>query len=130
MGQQDVLLGLVAVCVSISCLSCMPCLLVQVPSWLDIHNPRVKIVPHSSIFEHPADLPTFNSVAIQANIANIPGQQQPFPCACQPLPRCQHTGCYIMCCPTPFTQPKILNPHACCLQVCRRHLSCWMTIFS
>lgn len=45
----------------------------QVPSWLDLSNPRVTVVPHSSIFANASHLPTFNSNAIQANLANIPG---------------------------------------------------------
>lgn len=46
----------------------------QVPSWLDVSNPRVTVVPHTSIFADAANqLPTFNTNAIEANIPNIPG---------------------------------------------------------
>jgi hypothetical protein len=45
----------------------------QVPSWLDTSHPRVTIVPHRSIFRNVSHLPTFNSNAIQANLASIPG---------------------------------------------------------
>ena len=45
----------------------------QVPSWLNLSHPRVTVVPHSSIFQDPEDLPTFNSAAIEANLHRIPG---------------------------------------------------------
>jgi hypothetical protein len=48
----------------------------QVPSWLNLSNPRVTVVPHSSIFQEPDDLPTFNSAAIEANVHRIPGLSQ------------------------------------------------------
>lgn len=49
----------------------------QVPSWLDTKNPHVTIVPQESIL--PADAsPIFNSCAIEASLANIPGLAEYF----------------------------------------------------
>jgi len=45
----------------------------QVPNWVDVNSPRLRIVTHEQIFENAADLPTFNSNAIEANLRNIPG---------------------------------------------------------
>lgn len=50
----------------------------QVPAWLDTANTRVSIVTHDQIFENPADLPTFNSHAIEANLHRIPGLNEHF----------------------------------------------------
>jgi hypothetical protein len=43
----------------------------QVPSWLDVKHPRVRIVPTQSIMKSD-DLPTFSSHAIEANLHRIP----------------------------------------------------------
>lgn len=49
----------------------------QVPSWLDTTNPKITIIPHEQIM--PADaLPTFNSVAIEMCIMNIPNLSEHF----------------------------------------------------
>lgn len=45
----------------------------QVPSWLDVNNPKVEIVTHAQIFRNPNDLPTFSSAAIEMNLHHIPG---------------------------------------------------------
>lgn len=45
----------------------------QVPSWLNIKDPKINIVKHSAIFKNKTHLPTFNSNAIESNICNIPG---------------------------------------------------------
>jgi hypothetical protein len=50
----------------------------QVPSWLDLDHPKLVVVPHDQIFERPADLPTFNSHAIEWNLKNIPGLAEHF----------------------------------------------------
>lgn len=50
----------------------------QVPSWLNVANPRVKVIPHKEIFSEEEALPTFNSAAIEANIHNIPGLSDKF----------------------------------------------------
>ena len=44
----------------------------QVPAWLDLDHPGVRVVPHDEIM--PADaLPTFNSHAIETSLHHIPG---------------------------------------------------------
>jgi hypothetical protein len=50
----------------------------QVPSWLKVDHPKIHIVDHSEIFPDPACLPTFNSVAIEANLHHIPGLAEHF----------------------------------------------------
>lgn len=45
----------------------------QVPSWLNVSNPRVRVVTHAEIFPNASDLPTFNSNAIESNLHRIPG---------------------------------------------------------
>lgn len=50
----------------------------QVPHWLDTDCPRVTVVPHAEIFRNKSHLPTFNSVAIEANLVNIPGLSDDF----------------------------------------------------
>lgn len=40
----------------------------QIPSWLDMDNPRMSLVTHDDIFPNKADLPTFSSPAIESHI--------------------------------------------------------------
>lgn len=49
----------------------------QRPSWLADH-PLISIVDHKEIFKNPADLPTFNSQAIESNLHRIPGLSEYF----------------------------------------------------
>lgn len=42
----------------------------QIPKWLNINNPKIKIINHKQIMPE-SSLPTFNSNAIEACIANI-----------------------------------------------------------
>ncbi len=49
----------------------------QVPSWLNTDNPRVTVVPQESILPPDAS-PIFNSCAIEACLANIPGLAEHF----------------------------------------------------
>ena len=45
----------------------------QIPRWLNKNNPRIRIVPHSTIFKnHKEELPSFNSLAIESYIHHIP----------------------------------------------------------
>ncbi len=44
----------------------------QKPKWLKDH-PKISIVSHKDIFRKSSDLPTFNSMAIEANLHHIPG---------------------------------------------------------
>lgn len=48
----------------------------QVPEWLALDHPQVRVVRHDEIFPEASDLPTFNSHAIEANLHRIPGLAQ------------------------------------------------------
>ena len=49
----------------------------QVPAWLDLNHPKIKIVDHTEIL--PADaLPVFSSLAIESCIHRIPGLSEHF----------------------------------------------------
>ncbi|QRX91951.1 stealth conserved region 3 domain-containing protein [Streptomyces noursei] len=50
----------------------------QVPPWLDLTHPRVRIVDHSEIFGEDGALPTFNSHAIESQLHRIPGLSEHF----------------------------------------------------
>ncbi|XP_069620379.1 N-acetylglucosamine-1-phosphotransferase subunits alpha/beta isoform X2 [Ranitomeya imitator] len=50
----------------------------QIPSWLNLDNPRVTIVSHQDIFLNTSHLPTFSSPAIESHIHRIPGLSQKF----------------------------------------------------
>uniref|UniRef100_A0A8C6T3L1 N-acetylglucosamine-1-phosphotransferase subunits alpha/beta n=1 Tax=Neogobius melanostomus TaxID=47308 RepID=A0A8C6T3L1_9GOBI len=50
----------------------------QIPSWLNLDNPRVTVVTHQDIFLNNSHLPTFSSPAIEAHIHRIPGLSQKF----------------------------------------------------
>ena len=50
----------------------------QVPDWLDTSCPDVKVVSHREIFANQADLPTFNSHAIESQIHRIEGLSEHF----------------------------------------------------
>ncbi len=45
----------------------------QVPSWLDVSNPRVTVVTHKELFGGRGRLPTFNSHAIESQLHHIEG---------------------------------------------------------
>lgn len=49
----------------------------QIPKWLNIKHPKIKIITHDKIMPKEA-LPTFNSNAIESCIANIPGLSDRF----------------------------------------------------
>ncbi len=49
----------------------------QVPSWLNVDNPKIKIVDHKEIIEDDY-LPLFNSTAIEMRIDRIPGLSEHF----------------------------------------------------
>lgn len=49
----------------------------QRPKWLDVNHPRINLVPHADIIP-PANLPTFNSHAIEAHLVLIPGLSEKF----------------------------------------------------
>ncbi|XP_067284514.1 N-acetylglucosamine-1-phosphotransferase subunits alpha/beta isoform X1 [Pseudorasbora parva] len=50
----------------------------QIPSWLNLDNPRVSVVTHQDIFHNQSHLPTFSSPAIETHIHQIPGLSQKF----------------------------------------------------
>lgn len=50
----------------------------QIPSWLNLDNPRVTVVTHQDIFKNHSHLPTFSSPAIETHIHRIPGLSQKF----------------------------------------------------
>ncbi|MDA2806659.1 stealth conserved region 3 domain-containing protein [Nocardiopsis suaedae] len=49
----------------------------QVPAWLDTAHPGVRVVDHTALFD-VADLPTFNSHAIESRLHRIPGLAEHF----------------------------------------------------
>ena len=49
----------------------------QVPDWLDIHHPKIRMINHRDIMPIES-LPTFNSEAIEVNLCNIPGLSEYF----------------------------------------------------
>ncbi|XP_063165520.1 N-acetylglucosamine-1-phosphotransferase subunits alpha/beta [Candoia aspera] len=50
----------------------------QIPSWLNLDNPRVTIVTHQDVFQNLSHLPTFSSPAIESHIHHIRGLSQKF----------------------------------------------------
>ena len=50
----------------------------QIPSWVNLDNPRIKIVTHHEIFPNTSHLPTFSSPSIESHIHRIPGLSQKF----------------------------------------------------
>ncbi|KAG7496557.1 N-acetylglucosamine-1-phosphotransferase subunits alpha/beta [Solea senegalensis] len=50
----------------------------QIPSWLNLDNPRITVVSHQDIFLNHSHLPTFSSPAIETHIHRIPGLSQKF----------------------------------------------------
>lgn len=50
----------------------------QTPSWLDLGNPRIRVVSHCEIFPRSEHLPTFNSHAIECHLHRIPGLSEHF----------------------------------------------------
>ena len=46
----------------------------QVPPWLNVSHPRIRVVHHAAIFDDPENqLPTYNSFAIESVLHRIPG---------------------------------------------------------
>jgi hypothetical protein len=50
----------------------------QVPAWLNLAHPKIHIVDQASIIPEPDWSPTFNSVAIEAQLHRIPGLAEHF----------------------------------------------------
>ncbi len=49
----------------------------QIPSWLDVSHPKITIVNHNEILPQEA-LPTYNSLAIETGLHNIPNLSEHF----------------------------------------------------
>lgn len=43
----------------------------QIPSWLDLDHPRLRVVTHEEIFTNKSNLPTFSSPSIETQLHNI-----------------------------------------------------------
>jgi len=50
----------------------------QVPTWLDVDNPRVNVVHHDELSGFAPYLPTFNSTAIESFVHAVPGLSENF----------------------------------------------------
>ncbi len=50
----------------------------QIPNWLNISNPRLKLVTHEEIFLNKSHLPTFSSPAIESHLHRIKGLSKRF----------------------------------------------------
>ncbi|XP_038612406.1 N-acetylglucosamine-1-phosphotransferase subunits alpha/beta isoform X1 [Tachyglossus aculeatus] len=50
----------------------------QIPSWLNLDNPRITIVTHQEVFQNLSHLPTFSSPAIESHIHRIEGLSRKF----------------------------------------------------
>ncbi|XP_076153324.1 N-acetylglucosamine-1-phosphotransferase subunits alpha/beta-like [Alosa pseudoharengus] len=50
----------------------------QIPSWLNLDNPRISVVTHQDIFQNQSHLPTFSSPSIETHLHRIPGLSQKF----------------------------------------------------
>lgn len=50
----------------------------QKPEWLDISNPKVKVIDHSEIYKNIKFLPTFNSSGIETQLHHIEGLSEYF----------------------------------------------------
>ncbi|KAL5473979.1 hypothetical protein EMCRGX_G028549 [Ephydatia muelleri] len=50
----------------------------QIPSWLNMDNPRITLVTHKEIFPNQSHLPTYSSPAIEAHLHRIPGLSKRF----------------------------------------------------
>ncbi len=50
----------------------------QIPYWLDLSHPRLKVITHEMIFSNRTHLPTFSSPAIETHLHRIPGLSKKF----------------------------------------------------
>ena len=50
----------------------------QVPVWLNVSNPKVRLVRHDEIFLNDRHLPTFSSLAIECHLHRVPGLSEHF----------------------------------------------------
>jgi hypothetical protein len=45
----------------------------QIPAWLNLHHPQIRLVTHEQVFVNKSHLPTFSSPAIETHLHRIPG---------------------------------------------------------
>ncbi|RZF40440.1 hypothetical protein LSTR_LSTR013902 [Laodelphax striatellus] len=50
----------------------------QIPSWLELENPKLSVITHEMIFPNRSHLPTFSSPAIETHLHRIPGLSEKF----------------------------------------------------
>jgi hypothetical protein len=50
----------------------------QIPSWLNLSNPKIRLVTHEQIFKNKSHLPTFSSPAIESHLHRINGLSKRF----------------------------------------------------
>lgn len=50
----------------------------QVPHWLNLTHPRIRLITHRDIFTNLSHLPTFSSSAIETHLHRIPGLSKRF----------------------------------------------------
>uniref|UniRef100_T1IXU8 LNR domain-containing protein n=1 Tax=Strigamia maritima TaxID=126957 RepID=T1IXU8_STRMM len=50
----------------------------QIPSWLNLENPRVTVVSHDELYPDKSHLPTFSSPSIETHLHQIPGLSKKF----------------------------------------------------
>jgi hypothetical protein len=50
----------------------------QIPRWLNLSHPKIKLISHKQIFPNKVHLPTFNSLAIESHLHRIPGLSRRF----------------------------------------------------
>ena len=55
-------------------LTCRP----QIPEWLDLSNPRIRVIHHDQVFDSKEYLPTFNTNVIESYLHLIPELSDPF----------------------------------------------------
>jgi hypothetical protein len=50
----------------------------HVPAWLNITHPSIRVIYHHQLFDDPAHMPTFNSLAIESVLHRIPDLSEQF----------------------------------------------------
>jgi len=50
----------------------------QIPNWLNLSNPKIRLVTHEQIFKNKSHLPTFSSPAIETHLHRINGLSKRF----------------------------------------------------
>ena len=50
----------------------------QIPTWLNLSNPKIRLITHDQIFKNKSHLPTFSSPAIESHLHRINGLSKRF----------------------------------------------------